>query len=67
MKLSWNYVLTTPTSCLINQYNIIAHTNSMSLWWSSKGAWKAPCAAEMDEGMEASWKALASNGRWKRW
>jgi len=37
------------------------------LWWSSKGAWRAPCAAEMDEGMEASWKALASNGRWKRW
>jgi len=21
----------------------------------------------MDEEMEASWKALASNGRWKRW
>jgi len=41
--------------------------SSHHLWWSSKGAWRAPCAAKMDEEMEASWKALASNGRWKRW
>jgi len=25
---------------------------------------KSSMAAEMDEGMEASWKELASNGRW---
>jgi len=37
------------------------------MWWSSKGVWRAPWAAEIDEGMEASWKALASKGRWKRW
>jgi len=33
------------------------------LWWSSKGVLRAPWAAKMDEGMEASWKALASKGR----
>jgi len=37
------------------------------VWWSSKGAWRTLWQRKLDEGMEASWKALASNGKWERW
>jgi len=33
-------------------------------WWSSKGAWRTPWQWKLEEGMKASWKALAINGKW---
>jgi len=39
----------------------------ISMWWSSKGAWRTPWQRKLDEGMKASLKALASNGKWRRW